>query len=1045
MRRSGSAILLSAVIALRYQATGDPVAVREDFSTHRADLWQLSSGVAGTAAMSEGHLVLDLSKAQKGKWAYAQLHLALGLPARIEWDQCPAHDSRYTWFCGASLSASSEGEALSAGLGGGGMGNCVFLGSDRAAHGQVKEGQWYHLTLEVHADHQVLTVSPRNSGEPLACLESWIGLTERPFLLGFFQNDNRLGPGFPDPYDQDRGTTWIDNLQVFAAKAERRKPAEPVVTYPYRVPVVFNLAMRWLTRADGLTSGFIAYDAAGWLALTGTEGTSRWLQLEAWRQLDPARWPEQPNVQPVDNETTNFVLPERNDDATFALRAFQFNTEQHPQLEWQASPRGVEWNVEVTATDGVRPFLWRLWRSTWSAKGETGSLDLASVYHRSGRPNRYAEVDFLVRVRRLQSEIGNSRSLRLRLGMRGRVAIVPREPVVVTAQLAQERGVSVEALVVDSEGHLVADSSVKLEAQMAGRRATLGPVGSRGVRRGMVRGLTAGDYVARLTARDSKGRVLATTALPVAITPLSFANHYDREKRSYCTEKGEALGPLLGDLFAWVPYVDLGSDRQQMVLGLAQYRQLVEQERREFAWVKWRSLPRADIAAYLNYMAASGVRVLRLTPNVHPAEYFLDAGGHVAPHGVEQISYILAAARRHGLRVVINLFHYPYLSPSTGNNPPVWQLLELGYPSKMTWTSDEMWGCLSRYLDEVLSFTSEDPAVMAYTINGENDQSFPAAWVNRAYDFIKARAPRQMVVLEQGGSLFDCRDGDPSAYGDFRPAVDGGVGYRDYATYQYPNDCFMAVAARFYDLAPPSFLGEVACGINTQPGFVTKYRDAMGLALTLQQTMALAWSATMVEEQCKAFTEAVRLVDWTSFRRAHPPVAVIVDKPDKEQVKRMVQIEEALASVPVDYEYARPMARGLGHATVLDARSGGIEPSLGKALSEATLKQIPIGMPPGNHCSYALSADHHWMVAYVRNATHYELGLCDLRSVEKYRLADRERDLSLELRGFPGKSRYRMWDAASAAVLRQGGFTGNVRIDLGRTPLDVVVLVAPRI
>jgi len=329
---------------------------------------------------------------------------------------------------------------------------------------------------------------------------------------------------------------------------------------------------------------------------------------------------------------------------------------------------------------------------------------------------------------------------------------------------------------------------------------------------------------------------------------------------------------------------------------------------------------------------------------------------------------------------------------------------------------------------------------MAYTINGENDQTLPLAWVNRAHDFIKARAPRQMMVLEQGGSIFECQGADPANYSVFKPAGNGGVGTRTYGTYQYPNDCYMAVAARFFDLSPPSFLGETACGINTKPGFVTKYRDAMGLALTLQQTMAMAWSAAMVEEQCKAFSEAARQVDWTAFRRARPPVAIIVDKPDKEQVKRLVALEEELASIPADYEYIRPAADRSGYVVVLDART---QSTCAGALPPAAAERIPIRPSPGNHCSYAFSSDSRWLVAYVRNATHYEIGLCDLNSIERYRLTDRERDLRLELRGFAGRSCYRIWDAATAKALGAGGLSGETRIDLGRTAADVLVLVTP--
>ena len=354
-----------------------------------------------------------------------------------------------------------------------------------------------------------------------------------------------------------------------------------------------------------------------------------------------------------------------------------------------------------------------------------------------------------------------------------------------------------------------------------------------------------------------------------------------------------------------------------------------------------------------------------------------------------------------------------------------------------------MWERLSGYLDELLGFTGQDPAVMAYTVMGENDQKLPQDWINRAYDFIKARAPRQMVVLEQGGSFRYEPRGDPDRHSNYRPAGDGGVGYRAYQTYRFQNDCFMAVAARFFNLAPPGFLGEVSCGINVTPRFVVKYRDAMGIALTLQQPMAIAWSAVMLEAQCRAFTQAARAIDWTSFRRARPPMAVIVDKPDREQVSRLVEYETFLSSLPVDYEYVRPDSDRSPYALVYDSRLADTQNLKRDALPAALWEQVPLRMSGGNHCSYALSQDRRWLAAYVRNAGHYELGLCDIRSVERYRLADRERPIQMALRGFADASRYRLLDASTAQVLAEGRFRRRHRIQLPPTPADLLLLVQP--
>lgn len=1035
-RRTG---LSCGVLALLCQASAGSTFV-EDFDTPRPALWQFSSGERGRVQIREGVLAVDLATAERGKWAYADLHLGVHLPARIEWEQCVAHDSRHMYFGGALLWSGPQGTryGIKAGLGGSGLGCTAFLENSRSDQREIRERQWYRLVLDARPDRQVLSISLRGSDEALIVLTEWKVLTHGPFFLRFFQNDYRLGPDWPDGYDQDRGITWVDNLRISAVKSQPRKPRERMVTNPFKVPIVFNRHMRWITRTHGLSAGCIAYDGASWLPLTGPDEASRWLELKPRRHVDPKQWPDAPNIQPADGQTTVFALPEGQSKATFALRAFQFNVEQHGVLEWRGTPTGVEWQMEATATDGVRQFLWTLWRSDWLGHESADSLDVLKLYRDSGRPNRYAEVDVLLRIRAAGKQQGR-RQLSLRLGLPGRGAIVPRWPVVARAQDA----VPIEAVLVDRHGSVVTRPDTEVAVLVGPRAVLLTPVGSHGIRRAIVRGLGAGDYSARLVTATASGKEIGATTLTVSVAALEFVSHYEREKRSYCTTSGRAVGPLLGDLLAWVPYADLGTPQQRLILGLPQHDQLIRTEKRKFGYTRWRSLPRADIDTYVAYMASSGIRVLRLTPNVNPAEYYLDAGGHVAPHGLEQLAYILSAARRHGMRTVINLFHYPYLTASTGKNPPVWHYFQAGYPDQMRWASDEMWRHLSSYLDELLGFTGQDPAVMAYTVMGENDQMMPAAWIGRAYALLKTRAPQQMVVQEQGGNLrFDTPVGlaDHSAY---RPASDGGVGYRAYRTRRHPNDCFMAVAARLFDLKPPTFLGEVSCGINTKPGFIVKYRDAMGLALTLQQPMAIAWSAVMLEGQCKAFTEAARQVDWTSFRRARPPAAIIVDVLDREQLARLVQYEQFLSSIPIDYECLRPSADRSHYPVVYDARAEAAANLDRAKLPQTATRPLPLRLSSGNHSSYALSDDRRWLVAYIRNAGHYELGLCDIRSVERYRLADRPRAVEIELGGFAGRSRYRLWDVATAQVLEEENFAGHTQIKLKPTTSDLLVLVLP--
>jgi hypothetical protein len=1001
----------------------------EPFDTLRSDLWLLNAGEPGRAALDDGKLILDLTEAKRGKWAYAELHQGITLPARIEWDQCPAHDSVHTYFAGLLVwsLADKAGQQLSAGLGGGGLQRCAFLGPERGPDRIAEEGVWYHLTLDLQPAEQTLTLSRRGEAEPLLSMKANVGLARSPFMLAFFQNDPRLGPAFVDEYDQDRGATWIDNLTISAEKTQPATPPPPGTTYPYKVPVVFNRATRWITPADGLSRGCITYEAAERMLLTGAQSVSRWLRLERWDLKDPTAFPEQPCIEDSAEHRTLFRLPTGETEATFALRALQWDIEQHPVMEWDADAEGVEWDLELTATDGVRPFTWRLWKSEAATGRTAGRLDALKTYRDAGRPNRHAEMDFLLRLR-ATGDTAEPRQVKLWLALQGQEVIIPRAPIVVPEEEVRREGVTIEAIFVGGYGGIDTNDRRRLEAHFDGRRVPMQRVGGGGVWRGILRDLPVGEHTVKLVGGDAKATPAHPTTVSVTVTDLPYLDHYDQAMRSYCTPEGKAAGPLLGDLIAWIPYKTLAPESRELAFGRDAAQDVI--------LTKWRSVPQADIDRYVQYMAESGVRVLRITPNVSVAEYYLDAGGHLAMHGFEQLSYILAAARRHGLRCVINLTHYPYLYPGTGNNPPVAQYFEAGYRHDFDWTSDRMWESLSGYLSELLGYIGDDPAVMAYTIAGENDQTLPVEWINRAHDLIKEHAPRQMVVLEQGGSIFECRDADPANYSVFRPAADGGVGFRTYDTYRYPNDCFMATAIRFFNLARPSHLGEVACGVNRTPQFITKLRDAMGLALTLQQPMAISWCATMLEDERRPLARAAERIDWTTFRRARPPVAIIIDKPDREQVQRLVQYEEALASIPLDYELIRPGAARQAYAQVLDARQPFAPPTLDPALA-------PLRVSPGSHTSYALSEDRRQLVAYIRNATHYEIRLCDINQVvERCRLDDQLRDLWLELPGIAPGLPYAVWGARSGAELAAGLTAEGTRLDLGSTSADVILVVA---
>jgi len=146
----------------------------------------------------------------------------------------------------------------------------------------------------------------------------------------------------------------------------------------------------------------------------------------------------------------------------------------------------------------------------------------------------------------------------------------------------------------------------------------------------------------------------------------------------------------------------------------------------------------------------------------------------------------------------------------------------------------------------------------------------------------------------------------------------------------------------------------------------------------------------------------------------------------------------------VDHVYIRPGDAQDAYGVVLDARRETLESDLAQSLPASVTDAAPLRMSDGNHCSYALSSDRRWLVAYVRNATRYEVLPCDVgRVVERCRMADRDRELWVELQGFAGRCRYLVWEAAGGKLLRRGLVENAQRLDFGSTTADLLVVVCP--
>ena len=512
------------------------------------------------------------------------------------------------------------------------------------------------------------------------------------------------------------------------------------------------------------------------------------------------------------------------------------------------------------------------------------------------------------------------------------------------------------------------------------------------------------------------------------------------------------LPTLLGDLYAWVPMLDAQSVKRRVIPSHADWLKLTPEQRARVGLVKLRTLNRAEIRTQLQSYYSRGVRVIRLAPNVSPHEAYLDAGGHVSMHGLESLLAVLDECRRLGLKAVINVFHYPYWSPGTGKYPPWQQYLDAGYRGPGDFTGAKMAPMLKRYLAELLACLRDDPAVLAYSLTGENDQSHGAPWINAMFDHVRACDPDHMVTQEQGGGPQSCAGGVPWGYDAFEPTKSAGLGYRTYYTDGSPSDAYMMACARFYRANPPAFTAEVCSGPGwhggfaanwTHPDFITKWRDTCWAALLGQQTMAVAWAAPWVMDECRIPQACAERIDWTAFRRIVPAVALLAPKVDRPAMRRLCQYEAALARLGVDCDTLwpdrQPDAARL-YPVVLDAREAFVDP----VIPAKVLDTLPVAVGDGYSVSFVLSDDRRQMLAYVRNTAEHRLGPGYGRGTQElHRQRTKRNRLTIELRYFPAGCRYRLYDLDEQQQVGEGACEGRARIDLGETSHDFAIVVVP--
>jgi len=749
----------------------------------------------------------------------------------------------------------------------------------------------------------------------------------------------------PDPFtvsDYDEG-------DVYFIRGGARRPHHGM-----REPWVFNRALEW-TDAGGAV---ICHAGQSPLLLTGRRQVSRWFTARA------------NDLSEADDETTRLVKKDPKTDTDHAsLPPFQFPIEQFPEAELEVTEASHPWQflVAVKGRSGP-PFFAGPWRE---GPGKL-AVDLLARYRAKGYRHHFAELQFFVAV--WTKDPAREAAVSFRLRLKGVPAIVPSLPVIRTAERARKEGVPLAAVVVDGRGRRQGKDAVSVEARIGDAAVPMSDGGD-GVWKGMVRDLPGGDHRAEFRAswKDGRGGT-PTTSLDVHVTDGLFIG-YDPQLR-LLTRAGMPLGPLSGSYRGAPMFTGIGTPAESPVQGQEAWDAVKGDAwggqhsnfgggRYGFQW--WESLTPKELEADHAYLARCGWGIVHLCQGWWVWER-LDAGGHLAPHGAEQLALVAATARRHGLRVLFAVSHYPL-----GKVAAPWaQYLEAGYrPADYRDPASKFYSMFRDYLAQFTAVFRDETGLLGFTAAGEGDPACGMTFVNEVHDALKARDPNHLVLGEPHHAM----NKDPLYHvqAGWKPRL---AGMRTYFIDRKPLE---AVGAQFKlaglgDL----FMGEgVFWGYSGGPTETMRYRERIretfSIGFAHRSPILLTWEARVAEDEHRVLDEVRRSIDW-SRPFARPRVAVRAGRESLVDAGKMAlaRYEAAFSRMPLEYACVWEDGEAPpGALAVLDARQPYAEPAFaseGGPLPDALRGDMPLRLPAGFAANYSWSGDRCQLIAFLRRA-----------------------------------------------------------------------------
>ena len=725
----------------------------------------------------------------------------------------------------------------------------------------------------------------------------------------------------------------------------------------------FNRAMEWMEPDDGT---LICSASCGSLCLSGDRRVSDWFS-------DPEN-----RIEHIGTRTIFSRNSRRNVDC-ISLPGLQFHRKQHPRLVVTVDECSAEWQVCVLIKGrSSAPLV----ASDWYSGPAAAELDLDRALSDKGFTHRYPELHIAVGLWCPEQEPAG---IRFTAELKAADAVLGCMPVVRTAEHALKKGVPLSARICHAQGNAPAPEAVSVTAAINNQTVPMTFTGN--AWQASVPDLAPGEYECVI---ESTGAVTARDRIPIRIASEDFIQ-YNTASRSLVSNN-TPFGPLSGSYQGFAFFADAGTDRERMINGQAQWEAWDRTAKPGEHWHYWEALTEDELDRRFSYLSACGWDMIHLSQGWGVWEK-LDACGHIAPHGAEQIFFVLRAGARHNIRLLQALSHYPYGTEDSQWTSVYRQYLENGFTDADWDNPDSPFTQLfHNYLREFALLFAGEPMLLAVTTSGEGDIKAGPDRVNRTYDFLQQALPNHIVAAEPIHRLRELPETHTQGW---KPALSGSRVY--WIGDRIAPEIDMAVEIKFLAM------GDIFIGEGSWPchhlhadfmGFedtwaVTGYyrrrlRDTLYMGLTHRIPLILTWEEQYTEDERIIFSRVRNNIDW-SQPFSPGECLILVDDwnagggGDEKKMKYrevLAGYEQLLSGLPVNSFYVTEDERVKDNRIVFDARSlkcfEEIEENV-SAVRNRLLEAAPFQLnSPDYRASYLLSADRGVLLAYLYNCADYQ-------------------------------------------------------------------------